>query len=90
MAGPLGHIWNYVISLWFVTLVLSPLLAYWDPLNRILAIQIYLLGILAIVLSTFRAERFDLLSDGVPLTAAALTAGLVIWSHPERARLWRL
>lgn len=50
----------------------------------------YLLGILAIVVSSWRAEPMDLLSDGVPLAAAALAASLLIWAHPRRARLGRV
>jgi hypothetical protein len=89
--GPVGHMQNYVISLWFVTLVIAPLLAWREPLQRSAAIQIYLLGILAIVASTFRGNPPDLklIADVPPLTAAAVTAGLVLWAHPRRAQLWR-
>jgi hypothetical protein len=82
---------NYVISLWFVTLVIAPLLAWRKPLQQSAAIQIYLLGILAIVVSTFRGNPPDLklIADGPPLTAATVTAGLVLWAHPRRALLWR-
>jgi hypothetical protein len=89
--GPVGHMQNYVISLWFVTLVIAPLLAWRKPLQQSAAIQIYLLGILAIVVSTFRGNPPDLklIADGPPLTAATVTAGLVLWAHPRRALLWR-
>lgn len=90
MAGPIGHIENYMISLWFVTLVLAPLLACRRPSERTGVIQVYLLGVLAIVVSSFRGEDFELLSDGVPLAASVLTIGLVLWSHPERRILWQL
>ncbi len=90
MAGPIGHIENYMISLWFVVLVLAPLLAARDPLGRASAIQVYLLGTLAIAASTIRADQLKLISDAPPLLAVALTAGLVFWSHPERPRLWRV
>ena len=90
MPGPIGHIENFMISLWFVTLVLAPLLAARDQLERTSAIQVYLLGVLAIAVSTVRGEPPELISDGPPLFAAALAAGLVLWAHPERSRLWRL
>jgi hypothetical protein len=41
MAGPVGHIENYMISLWLVTLI-APLLAARAPLQRRAAIQVYL------------------------------------------------
>ena len=90
VAGPVGHVWNYVISLWLVVLVLAPILAARAPLERTAAIQLFLLGILGIAVSTVRAEALGWLTDGVPLGACALTAGLVVWVHPERARLWRV
>jgi hypothetical protein len=92
MPGPIGHMENYVISLWTVALVLAPLLARRDPLARSAAVQIYLLGILAIVLSTLRGNPPDLklIADGPPLTAAALSVGLLLWAHPRRSQLWRL
>ena len=90
IAGPFGHMQNYLISFWFVLLVLTPLLATMHPLESTPVIQIYLLGIGAIIVSTFRNEPPEPLSDAVPLSAAALTAGLVAWAHPERGRLWRI
>ena len=87
--GPIGHMENYVISLWFVALVLAPLLASRRPLESTMAIQVYGLGILAIVLSTFRGEPPKWISDAPPLALAALTLGLVFWAHPRRASLWR-
>ncbi len=90
MAGPIGHMENYMISLWFVTLVAAPLLAWREPLQRTGAIQLFLLGVLAVVVSSLRNEPPKLISDAPPLLAAALTAGAVIWTHPDRARLWRM
>jgi hypothetical protein len=89
MAGPVGHTWNYMISLWFVALVAAPILAAANPLERTPAIQLYLLGILGIAVSTIRAEPLGLLNDGVPLSACALSAGLVFWAHPSRSRIWQ-
>jgi hypothetical protein len=87
--GPIGHMENYVISLWFVVLVLAPLLASRRPLESTGAIQVYGLGVLAIVVSTFRGEPPKWISDAPPLTLAALSLGLVWWAHPQRNRLWR-
>jgi hypothetical protein len=89
LTGPVGHIENYMICFWLAALVLAPLLAGRDPLPRRSTIQVYLLGLLGIVVSTFRGEPPTLLTDGLPIAAAAITAGLVIWAHPRRARLWR-
>jgi len=88
-AGPLGHIENYMVTFWLVALVLAPLLAWRDPLRQKSAIQIYLLGLLGVVLSTFRAEPPMWLADGVPLGAVLISAGSVLWTHPERSSLWR-
>ena len=90
LTGPVGHIENYMICFWLAALVLAPLLAGRDPLGRTSAIQVYLLGLLGIVVSTFRGEPPTLLNDGVPLLAAVLAGGLVIWAHPERGRLRRV
>jgi hypothetical protein len=89
MPGPVGHIENYVISLWFVALVAAPLLASRDPLRNTSALQVYVLGILAIVLSTARGEPPKWISDAPPLLLAALTLGVVVWAHPRRSELWR-
>jgi hypothetical protein len=89
MAGPMGHIENYMISLWLVTLIIAPLLAARAPLQRTAAAQVYLLGVLGVVLSTFRAETPKLISDAPPLIAAALAIGLVVWAHPQRALLFK-
>ena len=87
MAGPVGHIENYMIVLWFVALVVAPLLAARAPLQRTASIQVYLLGVLGVVLSTFRAETPRLIADAPPLIAAALAIGLVLWAHPQRMSL---
>jgi peptidoglycan/LPS O-acetylase OafA/YrhL len=88
MPGPVGHMENYVISLWFVGLVATPLLASRDPLRNTSAVQVYALAILAIVLSTVRGESPKWISDAPPLLLAALTLGLVLVTHPRRSALW--
>ena len=90
MAGPIGHIENFMITLWLVTLVVAPVLASRDPLAEAGVIQVYLLGLLGIVISSVRAERPELLGDALPIAAAALSTALVIWVHPERSRLWQM
>jgi hypothetical protein len=89
MAGPIGHIENYMISLWLVGLVLAPLLAGVDPLGRTTAIQIYILAIVAIVASTARGEQLKLIADGPPLVVAAACILAVVLCHPRRAMLLR-
>ena len=89
MPGPIGHIENFMISLWLVALVLAPLLAARDPVERTPTIQVYLLGLLAIAASTIRGEPPEWVSDAPPLIAAGLAAGLVIWAHPARRKLFR-
>ena len=90
MPGPVGHIENYMIALWAVTLVLTPMLARRDPARAPGLIQVYLLGILAIVVSGVRGERPQLLSDGLPILVAIASAAGVILAHPDRSRLWRM
>ena len=90
MPGPIGHIENFMISLWFVTLVLAPLVAARDPLPRTPAIQVYVLGVIAIAVSSVRGEDLELVSDVPPLVASALAASIVIWAHPSRRGLLRL
>jgi hypothetical protein len=89
MAGPIGHIENYMISLWFVGLVAAPLLASVDPLGRSSAVQVYLLAILAIVASTARGEPLKLIADAPPLAVSAACLGAVIICHPRRVQLLR-
>ena len=89
LAGPIGHIENFMISLWFVTLVLAPLLASWDPFPQTSVVRIYLLGLLGIAISSVRNEPLEPLSDAVPLTAVAFSVLAVVWAHPRRSRLWR-
>src|SRR5262249_253945 len=89
LPGPIGHMENYVISLWFVALVVAPFLASVDPLGRTSAVQLYALGVLALVVSTFRAEELKWIADGPPLVLAVLTLGLILWAHPRRATLFR-
>jgi hypothetical protein len=81
---------NYVISLWFVALVLAPVLASRDPLANTGAVQVFALGVLAIVVSTFRGEQPKWIADAPPLVLAALTLGLLVWWHPNRRALWHL
>ena len=90
MPGPMGHMENYVISLWLVALVLAPLIASRDPLRLQAAMLIYLLGIAAILVSTVRGEPPKLISDAPPWVAALISVGLLVWAHPEPARLLRL
>lgn len=78
-----------MISLWFVTLVLAPLLALRDPLRNTGTVQVCLLGVLAVVASTLRDQPLDLkpVADIPPLTAALVTASLLLWAHPDRSQL---
>ncbi|MCC7371367.1 MAG: hypothetical protein IT306_23315 [Chloroflexi bacterium] len=87
MAGPIGHIENYMISLWFVGLVVAPALAARDPLGRTTTIQVYLLAVLAVIASTFRGEPLKWIADGPPLVVAALCIAAVIVTHPARRTL---
>jgi hypothetical protein len=80
--GPIGHQQNYVISLWFVALVLAPLFAARDPERNSGALMVYLLGIAAILVSTVRGEPPKLISDAPPWAASILSVGLVAWSRP--------
>lgn len=89
MPGPIGHIENFMIGLWLVSLVAAPFLASRDPMTQTGVIQVFLLGLLMIALSSIRREELDLGGDALPIGAAILSAGLVIWTHPHRARLWR-
>jgi len=88
--GSIGHMINYMIALWFVTLVAAPLLAMRDPLHSTAVIQLYFLGMVGVVLSSIRSEHPEFLSDGVPLIAVLLSIGVVLWAHPAPSRLWRL
>jgi uncharacterized membrane protein len=90
MAGPIGHMENYMISLWLVGLVLAPWLASRDPLAQTGSVQVYLLALLAIVVSTYRGEPMKWIADAPPLVSAALSAGAVVAAHPERWSLLRL
>lgn len=88
--GPVGHMENYVISLWLATLVLAPVLAARDPSGGLPATRIYVLGILAIVISTIRGETPKLIADGPPLIAALISLGLLVWALPRPSALWRV
>jgi len=89
LPGPIGHMENYVISLWLATLVLAPLLAARAPSSGLMAMRVYALGVLAIVISTIRGEEPKLLADGPPLVAAIISLGLLLWALPSPSRLWR-
>ena len=80
--GPAGHMQNYVISLWFVALVLAPLFAARDPERNSGALVVYLMGVAAILVSTIRGEPPKLIADAPPWAAAILSVGLVAWSRP--------
>jgi hypothetical protein len=81
-AGPVGHMENYVISLWLVALVLAPLFAARDPERNAGALVVYLLGIAAILVSTIRGEPPKLIADAPPWALAILSVALVAWSRP--------
>jgi hypothetical protein len=85
LPGPVGHMENYVISLWLVALVLAPLIAARDPERQSGALLVYALGIAAILVSTVRGEPPKLISDAPPWIAAALTLGLLAWAYPRNA-----
>ncbi|MFN8632247.1 MAG: hypothetical protein U0893_00225 [Chloroflexota bacterium] len=90
LAGPIGHMENYMISLWLVGLVLAPGLASADPLRRTATIQVYLLAVLAIVASTWRGEPLKWIADAPPLVVAAACIGGVFYAHPDRGALLRI
>ena len=90
MAGPIGHMENYMISLWFVGLVCAPVLAARQPAARTAAIQIYLLAVLAVCISTFRGEQLKWIADGPPLAVAGACIAGVWYTHPNRAVLLRV
>jgi hypothetical protein len=89
LPGPVGHMENYVISLWLATLVLAPLLAARQPASGAAAMRVYVLGIVAIVISTIRGEPPKLLADGPPLVAAVVSLALLIWALGRPSLLWR-
>ena len=89
MAGPIGHIENYMISLWFVGLVLAPALAAREPLTRSSAVQLYLFSVLAVCVSTFRGEQLKWIADGPPLAVATACVAAVLVTHPDRSVLLR-
>lgn len=90
LPGPIGHMENFMISLWLVGLVLAPVIASRDPLARTSAIQVYVLAVLGICVSGIRGEPPKLISDAPPLVAAAISIGLVVWTHPDRRALTRI
>jgi hypothetical protein len=90
MAGPIGHIENYMISLWFVALVIEPALAAREPAVHTSAVQLYLLAILAVCVSTFRGDQLKWIADGPPLAVAAVCIAAVLATYPDRAALLRV
>lgn len=78
----IGHMVNYMNSL-------CPLFAMRDPLHNTAAIQVYLLGLVAIMVSSIRAERPKLAGDGLPIIIAAISIGSAIGARPKRSQLWR-
>lgn len=90
MPGPIGHIENFMIGLWLVTLVVAPVLASRDPLAQAGVIRIFLLGLLVIALSSIRREELELTGDALPIGVAIVTAAAVIWVHPNRSAMWRV
>jgi hypothetical protein len=84
LTKPGGIALYYMTSLWLVTLVASPLLACRDPLGQRGAMEVYVLGVLAVLASTLlaplQAELPAPVRGGVPV-AAALTTGFLIWAH---------
>ena len=89
LPGPVGHSYNFMISLWFVALVLAPALASRAPFERSATIQVYLLGVLAMCASSIRGEPPELISDVPIFVAAAASIGLVVWAHPDCGVLLR-
>ena len=81
MPGPVGHMENYMISLWFVSLVVAPMIAAYDRDRQPGALLVYLLGVVAILLSTIRSEPPKLISDAPPWVAALISVGLVVWAR---------
>ena len=90
LPGPVGHSYNFMISLWFVGLVLAPGLASRAPFERTAAIQVYLLAVLGMCVSSIRGEPPEWISDAPIFLAAAISIGLVLWAHPERGTLLRV
>jgi hypothetical protein len=90
MPGPVGHMENYVISLWLVSLVIAPIVAARDPDAQRGALLVYLLSVLAILVSTIRGEPPKVISDAPPWVAAMLSVGLVVWAHPRPSSLLRI
>ncbi|MGI8691113.1 MAG: hypothetical protein ACR2M3_21235 [Thermomicrobiales bacterium] len=70
-------------------IALAPLLAMRDSLRNTAAIQVYLLGLVAIIASSIRPEHPELTSDGQPVSIALLSIGVVVWAHLRRSQLWR-
>ena len=89
LPGPVGHSYNFMISLWAVGLVLAPLLASRAPLERTAAIQVYLLAVVGMCVSSIRGEPPEWVSDAPIFLAATISIGMVLWAHPDRGALLR-
>ncbi|MFN8524790.1 MAG: hypothetical protein U0821_16970 [Chloroflexota bacterium] len=87
LPGPVGHMMKFMIALWFVILVVVPTLAAVAPERGRQATQIYLLGCLAMLVATVRFDEFVWLSQGSLYVTVLLTAGSVVWAHPDRRSL---
>ena len=83
LPGPVGHSYNFMISLWVVGLVLAPVLASRAPFERVAAIQVYVLAVAAMCAIAIRGEPREWVSD------ALISVGLVLWSYPSRGTLLR-
>jgi hypothetical protein len=81
LTRPIGRTENYVIWLWVVTLILAPLLACRHPLRYRGAVDVYLLGVLSVIVSTFLAGAPEIPGDAAPIAAALLSAGLMLWAR---------
>ena len=89
LPGPVGHSYNFMISLWTVGLVLAPALASRAPVERTGTIQVYLLAVVGMCVSSIRGEPPEWISDAPIFAAAAVSIGLVAWAHPEPGALLR-
>ena len=90
LPGPVGHSYNFMISLWVVGLVRAPILASRAPFERTAAIQVYLLAVIGMCVSSIRGEPPEWISDAPMFLAAVISIGLVVWAYPDRGVLLRI
>ena len=57
---------------------------------RTAAIQVYLLAVVGMCVSSIRGEPPEWISDAPIFLAAAISIGLVVWAHPDRSALLRI